>query len=382
MPTCSKRAAEVESIMVRWPTAVRICLLVPCAAVAGMTTGSAQGRRPVGRQAVAVCASADQGSILSLLSAARSVRLVEADSAPIVSSVPGVAIGRRGMVAIADDRDGNVKLFDASGRYVRTLGRRGGGPGEFRAPLGVAFVGDSTLLIADDFNRRWSLLTVSGALVRQSTLRVARPAAIVVTPDAFAVAGYGLRDSTILLLDWLSAAGDSLGLSTPIPRAYVENRMLLGGPVRAASDGTDSTVFVAWHYGDVLMIANGRTGPVRTVPLPSTGGFVSAREVVARPPSGVSPSLALAQSSSAIIGLAVSSRLVTVLYVLPGPALGLRATRYHVLTRDLRPVATGLTGPRLLFGRGDTLIAQFPADSVEGSGIRLTWYVPCGPPRD
>jgi hypothetical protein len=279
------------------------------------------------------------------------------------------------MVAVADERDGNVKLFDASGRYVRTLGRRGEGPGEFRAPLAVVFVSDSALLVADDRNRRWSLLTVSGTLVRQSSLRVYRSAAVADARSALAVAGYAQRDSTILLLEWLSRAGDSLGLSLPMPRAYLENRLLLGGPVRAATDGTDSTVFVAWHYGNVLMAVSGRTGPVRTVALPSTGGFVSAPDVVARASgAGASPSLALAQSTSPIIGLAVSSRLVTVLYLTPGA----RMARYHVLTRDLRPLASGLTGPLLVLGRGDTLIAQSPADTVDGSGIRLTWYVPCG----
>jgi hypothetical protein len=47
----------------------------------------------------------------------------------------------------------NVRQFDSTGRYVRTFGRRGQGPGEFRRVDGVAVHPDGRVLIVDGSDR-------------------------------------------------------------------------------------------------------------------------------------------------------------------------------------------------------------------------------------
>jgi hypothetical protein len=57
----------------------------------------------------------------------------------------------------------DIRVFDADGRHVRTIGRRGSGPGELRNAEGITIAGDSTLWVRDAANGRFSLLSAEGA---------------------------------------------------------------------------------------------------------------------------------------------------------------------------------------------------------------------------
>lgn len=52
-------------------------------------------------------------------------------------------------VAIIDWTEANVRLFTITGRHLQTVGRKGQGPGEFRAPQTVAIAPSGDLFIAD-----------------------------------------------------------------------------------------------------------------------------------------------------------------------------------------------------------------------------------------
>jgi hypothetical protein len=54
-----------------------------------------------------------------------------------------------GRIAISNSGTGEIRLFDAAGRYLRSVGRRGAGPGEFSEYSSVAMypVGDSVLAL-------------------------------------------------------------------------------------------------------------------------------------------------------------------------------------------------------------------------------------------
>jgi hypothetical protein len=57
---------------------------------------------------------------------------------------------------IADPNQGNVKVFDRSGTFVRAFGRPGDGPGEMRRPVGLAVADDGQLVV---FDRRRGVLS-------------------------------------------------------------------------------------------------------------------------------------------------------------------------------------------------------------------------------
>ena len=52
-------------------------------------------------------------------------------SADSLGRLSGIAVDRHGVVYVADAADSRLWVFDASGRSVGSIGRRGRGPGEF-----------------------------------------------------------------------------------------------------------------------------------------------------------------------------------------------------------------------------------------------------------
>jgi hypothetical protein len=52
-----------------------------------------------------------------------------------------MAVDKQGDIYVVDDGNTRIQVFDKQGQYLRTIGRRGQGPGEFRSPGGV-FIND------------------------------------------------------------------------------------------------------------------------------------------------------------------------------------------------------------------------------------------------
>lgn len=80
------------------------------------------------------------------------------------TDVRGVAVDGEGRIYVLDYQDAVVKVFDSSGKPVRTIGRRGSGPGEFTDLIGIGVHG-SKLVAIDQGNVRVSLFDTSGSLI-------------------------------------------------------------------------------------------------------------------------------------------------------------------------------------------------------------------------
>lgn len=66
----------------------------------------------------------------------------------VFGSISAVALGPQDRVYVADRQSSNVRVFTADGVHLRTIGREGDGPGEFRVPSDLVFFG-SELWVAD-----------------------------------------------------------------------------------------------------------------------------------------------------------------------------------------------------------------------------------------
>ncbi len=62
---------------------------------------------------------------------------------------------------------GRISVFDKSGKYLRTIGKTGTGPGEFRTPHAVEFDSQGRLIVADRHNHRVQVLTKDGRFLAE-----------------------------------------------------------------------------------------------------------------------------------------------------------------------------------------------------------------------
>ncbi len=57
---------------------------------------------------------------------------------------------------------GRISVFDKTGRFIRTIGKTGTGPGEFRTPHSIVFDSLGRLIVADRHNHRIQILDTDG----------------------------------------------------------------------------------------------------------------------------------------------------------------------------------------------------------------------------
>ena len=68
-------------------------------------------------------------------------------------------------IYIADSSACDIKVFDPAGRFIKTLGRKGQGPGEFLMPSYLSFA-KGQIVVCELGNRRLSILTKNGEFLK------------------------------------------------------------------------------------------------------------------------------------------------------------------------------------------------------------------------
>ncbi|HSJ16003.1 MAG TPA: hypothetical protein VK939_16465 [Longimicrobiales bacterium] len=86
----------------------------------------------------------------------------EGESWELLSNVSGVDFDRNDNLHILDAGNHRVVVLDARGRFLRSFGKRGGGPGELLAPTALAVLDDGTVAVADIGRGAISLFAADG----------------------------------------------------------------------------------------------------------------------------------------------------------------------------------------------------------------------------
>ena len=84
----------------------------------------------------------------------------------ILSNVRWVAFDTRDHLYVLDGGNHRVLVFDAIGRFVRSISQKGQGPGELMAPTGMTVTTDGTIVVSDGGRRAYSLFNSGGTFVR------------------------------------------------------------------------------------------------------------------------------------------------------------------------------------------------------------------------
>ena len=76
-----------------------------------------------------------------------------------------IACDSAGNIYVMDFSDNNIKAFDSAGKFLKVMGRRGQGPGEFNMPIDLVFAKDR-FVVWDMGNRRLCALNLTGELIK------------------------------------------------------------------------------------------------------------------------------------------------------------------------------------------------------------------------
>ena len=162
--------------------------------------------------AVASCADAQRTALPPTVIDSAGIRIVAnaapAHAAATLSPSPAIDIGGEGSaqselafvvgalrlgdgrIAIADQGTRAIRIFDANGRFVRAIGREGGGPGEFSSITRLELLAGDSLAAYDGLRVTLTVFDTSG--------RMGRSERLVAAPGGFRLEGL-LGDGTMIL---------------------------------------------------------------------------------------------------------------------------------------------------------------------------------------
>lgn len=90
---------------------------------------------------------------------------VQEEGPDLFGQVRSLAVDPLARIYVVEAQSQEIRVFGSDGRHVRTIGRKGGGPGEFQRALHAAFGPDGRLWVADPANGRVSVMDTTGSLV-------------------------------------------------------------------------------------------------------------------------------------------------------------------------------------------------------------------------
>lgn len=86
-------------------------------------------------------------------------------SEAILEAPVSIALHASGRVYVCDGKASNIKVFDADGKFLRTIGRQGQGPGEFKWPS-MVHASANNLMVWERTSRRMSVLNLAGRFLK------------------------------------------------------------------------------------------------------------------------------------------------------------------------------------------------------------------------
>lgn len=127
---------------------------------------------------------------------------------------------KQSLIYVADSGNNCIFVFNFKGQFVKAIGRKGQGPGEFARPTGLYVSADSKLVVADFGNNRIQVFNDSGEFIhsiRPKKVRVADLIFIdekIYTIPSFGMSGYSLdmgsKENTQPLVNIIDKDGNLL----------------------------------------------------------------------------------------------------------------------------------------------------------------------------
>lgn len=98
-----------------------------------------------------------------------SIGRAEGEEEYILSRINGIDVDNEGNIYIIDDASAHIRVFDKNGEYLRTIGRKGQGPGEMQKPIFVHITSQDEVIVHDYFIERLIFFSLDGKYLRQKS---------------------------------------------------------------------------------------------------------------------------------------------------------------------------------------------------------------------
>jgi len=79
--------------------------------------------------------------------------------------ISSFAVDPNGNIYVLDYKANHIQKFNAKGEFIKTIGKKGQGPGDFNSPLDIEIVKDK-LIVWDSMNMRISALDLDGTFIK------------------------------------------------------------------------------------------------------------------------------------------------------------------------------------------------------------------------
>jgi hypothetical protein len=107
-------------------------------------------------------------------------------------------VDREGNIYVLDVNAGNIKAFDPKGDYLKIIGKKGEGPGEFGFPINVVISPQKEILVYDMGRRSLVILSWEGRYLRRLTASMFLFSGPGITSDGSMVASYTIPGDTLM----------------------------------------------------------------------------------------------------------------------------------------------------------------------------------------
>jgi len=82
----------------------------------------------------------------------------------------GLVVDEDGQIYVVDSKEAKIKIFSPEGKFVRSFGQKGQGPGELNMPSGINLTADGRLLVEDALNRKMIFFSLEGEFLEEKSL--------------------------------------------------------------------------------------------------------------------------------------------------------------------------------------------------------------------